>query len=66
MVNRELTRRVKFGQEIAWASRAVHSDLLATLNLVKFMDRKAQQWEFYAADPKVCPDMCTHEKPSVF
>ena len=41
MVNRELTRRVKFGPEVAWASRAVHSDLLLILNLVKSMDTKA-------------------------
>ena len=45
MVNRELTRRVKFGQEVAWASRAVHADLHVTYNLVKTMDEKAKLWE---------------------
>jgi hypothetical protein len=45
MVNRELTRRVKFGQEVSWASRAVHADLHVTLNLVKTMDEKAKLWE---------------------
>ena len=45
MVNRELTRRVKFGQEVAWASRAIHSDLHVTLDLVKTMDKKAGLWE---------------------
>lgn len=45
MVNRELTRRVKFGPEVAWASRAVHSDLLLIQNLVKSMDSKVSFWE---------------------
>lgn len=45
MVNRELTRRVKFGQEVAWASRPVSSDILVTLDLVKALDKKAGLWE---------------------
>ena len=45
MVNRELTRRVKQGQEVAWASRAVHSDIHVILDLVKAMDKKAGLWE---------------------
>ena len=45
MVNRDLTRRVKLGQEVAWASRAVHSDLHLILRLVKTMDQKAGLWE---------------------
>ena len=52
MVNRELTRRIKFGQEVAWASRAVHSDLHVTLNLVKVMDKNAGLWE-HSAESKV-------------
>ena len=50
MVNRELTRRVKFGQEVAWASRAVHSDLHVTLNLAKTMDKKTGLWEHAVSD----------------
>jgi hypothetical protein len=50
MVNRELTRRVKFGQEIAWASRAVHCDLHNALTLVKSMDERAQLWEHCTVD----------------
>lgn len=45
MVNRELSRRVKFGQEVAWASRAVHSDLTMTLELVKKMDSNSGVWQ---------------------
>ena len=45
MVNRELTRRIKFGQEVTWASRAVHADLHVTLNLVTTMDERAKIWE---------------------
>ena len=45
MVNRELTRRVKFGQEVAWASRAAHADLLLVLSLVETMDKRAGLWE---------------------
>lgn len=50
MVNRELTRRVKFGQEVAWASRAVHSDLHITLSLVKALDKKTGLWERAVSD----------------
>ena len=50
MVNRELTRRVKFGQEIAWASRAAHNDLLLVLSLVEAMDKKAGLWEHATLD----------------
>lgn len=53
MVNRELTRRVKFGQEVAWASRAVHSDVHTTLSLVKALDKKTGLWEYALSDMKV-------------
>ena len=59
MVNRELTRRVKFGQEVAWASRAVHADLLLVLSLIEAMDKKAGLWGHATLDEsdtagKVC------------
>jgi hypothetical protein len=50
MVNRELTRRVKFGQEVAWASRAAHNDLLLVLSLVEAMDTRAGLWKHAKLD----------------
>ena len=56
MVNRELTRRVKYGQEVAWSSRAIHSDLHVILDLVKAVDKKADLWEHTdeSEEKKVC------------
>ena len=63
MVNRELTRRVKLGQEVAWASRAIHSDLLLVQQLVKTIDKKAELWEYALLaeqdTAKVQFDICT-------
>ena len=57
MINRELTRRVKFGQEVSWASKSVHSDILVTLDLVKALDEKEKLWEYSileSTELKVC------------
>ena len=61
MINRELTRRVKFGQEVSWASRAVHSDILVTLELIKALDKRAELWErslLESIEPKVNNYFC--------
>ena len=48
MVNRDLTRRVKqcpLGG-VAWARRAIHSDLLLALKLISALDQKGELWEY--------------------
>ena len=44
-VNRELTRRIKHAPAATWSRKAVHSDLLMAIKLVKFWDEKNQLWE---------------------
>ena len=65
MVNRELTRRVKFGQEVAWASRAAHNDLLLVLSLVEAMDTRAGLWKHAKLDGADNADLKVHTCYSV-
>ena len=61
MVNRELTRRVKTGQDVSWASRAVHKDLHLLLRLVTALDKKMGLWEYGdEGTGKVC--VCTRDR----
>ena len=45
MVNRELSRRVKHSPGVAWAHKAVQSDVGLVLQLIQALDKKNNLWE---------------------
>ena len=45
-INRDLTRRVKNAPPVTWARRVVQSDVQLLLNLIEFLDKKGELWNY--------------------
>ena len=51
MVNRDLTRRVKQCSGVAWAQKAVQSDMTVVHRLIQILDEKNKLWEHAQVQP---------------
>ena len=51
MVNRDLTRRVKQCSGVAWAQKAVQSDVMVVHRLIQILDKKNKLWEHAQVQP---------------
>ena len=51
MVNRDLTRRVKQCSGVAWAQKAVQSDVAVVHRLIQILDKKNKLWEHAQVQP---------------
>ena len=51
MVNRDLTRRTKYGVGVLWAKKVVHSDLHLILRVIQALDQKNELWEHSKVQP---------------
>ena len=45
-INRDLTRRVKNAPPVTWARRVVQSDVQLLLNLIEFLDKNGELWNY--------------------
>ena len=45
-INRDLTRRIKNAPPVTWAHRVVQSDVQLLLNLIEFLDKNGELWNY--------------------
>lgn len=62
MVNRDLTRRVKQCSGVAWAQKAVQSDMTVVHRLIQILDEKNKLWEHAQVQPATGEGAETEEK----
>ena len=62
MVNRDLTRRVKQCSGVAWAQKAVQSDMTVVHRLIQLLDEKNKLWEHAQVQPATGEGTETEEK----